>query len=95
MQIGERGLLPTVRAAEPDTLVVADGFSCRQQIAHGTSRRALHTAEVLQRALHSSREPIPALRKDYSIEDEHTQPEPGLQGRPQLGEGEAGQRAPA
>ncbi len=51
MQIGERVLLPAVRAAPPDTLVVADGFSCRQQIAHATGRRALHLAEVLQLAL--------------------------------------------
>jgi FAD/FMN-containing dehydrogenase/Fe-S oxidoreductase len=51
MRIGERVLLPRVRATGPDTLVVADGFSCRQQIAHGTNRRALHLAEVLQLAL--------------------------------------------
>jgi FAD/FMN-containing dehydrogenase/Fe-S oxidoreductase len=51
MQIGERVLLPAVREAPPDTLVVADGFSCRQQIAHATGRRALHLAEVLQLAL--------------------------------------------
>jgi FAD/FMN-containing dehydrogenase/Fe-S oxidoreductase len=51
MRIGERVLLPRVRATGPDTLVVADGFSCRQQIAHGTDRRALHLAEVLQLAL--------------------------------------------
>jgi Fe-S oxidoreductase len=57
MQIGERALLPAVRAVDPDTLVVADGFSCRQQIAHATGRRALHTAEVLQQAL---REAMPA-----------------------------------
>jgi Fe-S oxidoreductase len=57
MQIGERALLPAVRAADADTLVVADGFSCRQQIAHATGRRALHTAEVLQQAL---REATPA-----------------------------------
>jgi FAD/FMN-containing dehydrogenase/Fe-S oxidoreductase len=47
MAIGERVLLPTVRAADPDTVLVADGFSCRTQIEAGTGRRALHTAEVL------------------------------------------------
>jgi Fe-S oxidoreductase len=51
MQIGERVLLPAVRAALPDTLVIADGFSCRQQIAHATGRRAFHLAEVLHLAL--------------------------------------------
>ena len=51
MQIGERVLLPAVRESPPDALVVADGFSCRQQIAHATGRRALHLAEVLQLAL--------------------------------------------
>ena len=51
MAIGERVLLPAVRDAAGDTLVVADGFSCRTQITAGTGRRALHTAEVLQRGL--------------------------------------------
>ncbi len=49
--VGERVLLPAVRAADPDTAVVADGFSCRTQIAHGTSRRAVHLAELLAAAL--------------------------------------------
>jgi len=48
MAIGERVLLPAVRQAAPDTILVADGFSCRSQIEAGTGRRALHTAEVLQ-----------------------------------------------
>jgi FAD/FMN-containing dehydrogenase/Fe-S oxidoreductase len=47
MACGEQALLPAVRAAAPSTLVVADGFSCSTQIAHGTGRRALHVAEVL------------------------------------------------
>jgi Fe-S oxidoreductase len=51
MRVGERVLLPTVRAASAETMIVADGFSCRTQITHGTGRRALHTAEVLQRGL--------------------------------------------
>jgi FAD/FMN-containing dehydrogenase/Fe-S oxidoreductase len=50
--IGERVLLPAVRAAEPDTLIVSDGFSCREQIVQATGRKAMHLAEVLQRALH-------------------------------------------
>ncbi|MBV9847978.1 MAG: 4Fe-4S dicluster domain-containing protein, partial [Kutzneria sp.] len=49
--IGERTLLPAVRAAEPDTLVVADGFSCRTQIVQETDRAALHLAQVLAMAI--------------------------------------------
>jgi FAD/FMN-containing dehydrogenase/Fe-S oxidoreductase len=60
MQIGERVLLPAVRSASQDVLVVADGFSCREQIAHATGRRALHLAEVLRLALREgARGPAP------------------------------------
>ena len=45
--IGERVLLPAVRAAAPETILVADGFSCREQIAQNTARRAVHFAEVI------------------------------------------------
>jgi FAD/FMN-containing dehydrogenase/Fe-S oxidoreductase len=45
--LGERVLLPAVRAAAPDDLLVADGFSCREQIAQNSPRRALHFAEVI------------------------------------------------
>jgi Fe-S oxidoreductase len=46
MQMAELSLLPAVRAA-PDALIVADGTSCRHQIADGASRQALHLARVL------------------------------------------------
>ncbi|MDO0978142.1 FAD-binding and (Fe-S)-binding domain-containing protein [Mycolicibacterium frederiksbergense] len=49
--VGERVLLPAVRQADPSTAVVADGFSCRTQIAQGTERRAVHLAELLAQAL--------------------------------------------
>ncbi|MGC2400116.1 MAG: FAD-linked oxidase C-terminal domain-containing protein [Acidobacteriaceae bacterium] len=45
--IGERVLLPAVRQADPQTLIVSDGFSCREQILQATGRRAFHLAEVL------------------------------------------------
>jgi FAD/FMN-containing dehydrogenase/Fe-S oxidoreductase len=48
---GERVLLPAVRRAAPDTLIVADGFSCREQIRQTTGREPLHLAQVLRRAL--------------------------------------------
>jgi FAD/FMN-containing dehydrogenase/Fe-S oxidoreductase len=51
MQMGELSLLPAVRAAGPDTLLVADGTSCRHQIADGAAREAIHVARVLERAL--------------------------------------------
>jgi Fe-S oxidoreductase len=47
MEIGEHRLLPMVREAPSDTLLVADGFSCKTQIQQGTNRRALHLAQVL------------------------------------------------
>jgi FAD/FMN-containing dehydrogenase/Fe-S oxidoreductase len=49
--IGELELLPAVRKAPADCLIIADGFSCREQIAQCTERRALHLAEVVQMAL--------------------------------------------
>lgn len=52
MTIGERVLLPAVREAPADTLVIADGFSCREQIRQSTGRRPLHLADVLRLALH-------------------------------------------
>jgi Fe-S oxidoreductase len=54
--IGELELLPAVRQAPTDWLIVADGFSCREQIAQETDRHALHLAEVLQMALRESTE---------------------------------------
>ena len=54
--IGELELLPAVRQAPTDWLIVADGFSCREQIAQETDRQALHLAEVLQMALRESTE---------------------------------------
>ncbi len=51
MQVGEQGLLPMVRELDEETIVVADGFSCKTQIEQGgTGRRALHIAQVLKLA---------------------------------------------
>jgi Fe-S oxidoreductase len=50
MKVGEEVLLPAVRDAAKDTLVVADGFSCRTQIAQATDRRALHLADLIEMA---------------------------------------------
>jgi len=51
IKIGERALLPAVRALPPEAEVVAMGTSCRHQIADGAGRRARHLAEVLADAL--------------------------------------------
>jgi Fe-S oxidoreductase len=56
--VGERVLLPAVRKAGLSTLVMADGFSCREQILQQTNRHALHLAEVMQMAMeHSTQGP--------------------------------------
>jgi Fe-S oxidoreductase len=62
---GERALLPAVRAAGDGTLVIADGFSCREQIAQGTGRTALHLAQVLELAF-SRHQGEPAVRPPES-----------------------------
>ena len=72
--IGELELLPAVRQAPDDWLIIADGFSCREQIAQNTPRRALHLAEVLQMALQPSAldrdDPYPESRavREHEIE---------------------------
>ena len=63
VQIGELVLLPAVRAAPADCLVVADGYSCREQIAQCTQRHAVHLAEVLQMALAGARDGKAATRE--------------------------------
>jgi hypothetical protein len=45
--VGERVLLPAVRNAPVDALIISDGFSCREQILHATGRRAIHLAEAI------------------------------------------------
>lgn len=52
IKAGERVLLPAVRNADKETLIIADGFSCREQIEQETDRHGLHLAQVLQMALH-------------------------------------------
>ena len=49
--VGELALLPAVRQAPKDELIIANGFSCIEQIAQTTDRQALHLAQVIQMAL--------------------------------------------
>jgi FAD/FMN-containing dehydrogenase/Fe-S oxidoreductase len=58
---GERVLLPAVRDADADTLILTDGFSCQSQIAQRTGREALHLAEVIRIGL---RRGTPATRRE-------------------------------
>jgi Fe-S oxidoreductase len=59
MRMGELELLPAVRAARDDTLIVADGTSCRHQIFDGAGRSAIHVARVLADALADRARPTP------------------------------------
>jgi len=54
--VGERVLLPAVRQASSETLIVADGFSCQEQIQQSTGRRAIHLADAMQLALRREKE---------------------------------------
>ena len=53
VRCAERVLLPALRSASPDTMIVTNGFSCREQIEQLAGRRPLHLAEVLQLSLGS------------------------------------------
>ena len=66
--VGERVLLPAVREADDDTLIIADGFSCREQIAGLTDRGALHLAQVHpDGAARRARGPARAAARDGTI----------------------------
>lgn len=54
VKAGELVLLPAVRKAQEDTLIITDGFSCRSQILQCAGRQSLHLAEVLQMAIRDS-----------------------------------------
>jgi Fe-S oxidoreductase len=54
MKMAELSLLPTIRASSKDTLLIANGTSCRHQIRDGAKRKSRHIACVLQEALQAS-----------------------------------------
>ncbi len=79
MRVGERVLLPEVRQAAPDTLIVADGFSCRTQIAEGTTRQALHLADLIAMAYRDgSRGPSGAFPERACVPDYTPSPARGV-----------------
>jgi Fe-S oxidoreductase len=67
IKVGNTGLLPHVRDAGDETLVITDGFSCREQIAQTTERRGLHLAQVLQMALQAPVQ-VPGERPEAPLE---------------------------
>jgi len=58
---GERSLLPEVRKAPVSTIIMADGFSCKEQIAQETNRHALHLSEVLRLGLENGENHVPTM----------------------------------
>ncbi|MEN8172328.1 MAG: FAD-linked oxidase C-terminal domain-containing protein [Chloroflexota bacterium] len=55
MEMGENRLLPAVRAADDETIIIAAGTSCRHQIEDGTGKNTLHPAEVIRLAMDTPR----------------------------------------
>jgi len=66
LAIGELELLPAIRKASPDSLIIADGFSCREQVAQCTDRRALHLAEIISMAAQDRATEIPELFPEHA-----------------------------
>lgn len=55
MEMAELSLLPAVRRADPEAIIVADGTSCRHQIKDGAGREAIHVARVLAQSLDNAK----------------------------------------
>lgn len=69
---GEQVLLPAVRSAPADTRILADGFSCRTQIAQQTSRGGTHLAQLIAQALPQADPPARSGFASLPTEKEHT-----------------------
>jgi Fe-S oxidoreductase len=69
--VGEHSLLPAVRKASDTTIVIADGFSCREQIMQQTDRHALHLAEVMQMAIRHGADGPHHGRPEKELVEEH------------------------
>jgi hypothetical protein len=80
IKAGERVLLPAMRSVPKDTLIIADGFSCREQIAQTTERHGLHLSQVIRLAMH---EGSAAPARDYP-EGEYCKQRAREQARSQL-----------
>jgi hypothetical protein len=64
IEMAELSLLPAVRRADANAIVVADGTSCRHQIKDGAAREAVHVARVLAMSLDKQRSTISANPKE-------------------------------
>jgi Fe-S oxidoreductase len=64
-EIGEQRLMPAVRSAPEEAILIADGFSCKTQIEQMTERRALHTAQVVKMAMERSTAPGPLPERGF------------------------------
>ena len=81
MRAGERILLPKVREADDDTLIIMDGFSCKEQTEGATDRQGMHLAQVIQLALHEGdRAPQPYPERRNYNRAVHTGPTPVVMG---------------
>ena len=67
MAVGEKVLLPRLREADAATIVIADGFSCREQVVQAIGRRPQHLAEVLWLASDASRLAVAPDAQDHAI----------------------------
>jgi FAD/FMN-containing dehydrogenase/Fe-S oxidoreductase len=70
-RVGEHALLPAVRELGLNEVIIADGFSCREQISQMTDRHGLHIAEVLQMAMHAGPAGTDDLLPEQRFVDEH------------------------
>jgi len=67
IQCGERALLPRVRKASLEAIVMADGFSCREQISQQTNRHGLHLAEVIEMAQRPAMHGAPGMYPEREL----------------------------
>ena len=61
MRAANRSLIPTIERAAEDTLILANGFSCREQIEQASERKTTHIAEVIAGALERQRASWPSI----------------------------------
>jgi Fe-S oxidoreductase len=78
MRAAERVLLPRVRQAAPGTLILADGFSCREQIEQATGRRTLHLAELIASTLGRGEATAPTRQQQPRPEERRVEMAPVL-----------------
>jgi FAD/FMN-containing dehydrogenase/Fe-S oxidoreductase len=69
VKVGEHKLLPIVRDASPETLLIADGFSCKTQVEQLTDRRPLHTAQVIKMAMEHGPEGLASEHPERAYPD--------------------------